>query len=69
MAYQKRDERFSVVDVELGVPHTNGRLCGGHDGYDQPAPIGIRYKTRLDAFHEHKVSKSPPQFPAPGVRS
>ena len=30
-AHQKRNERLSVVDVELGVSYSSDRLCGGHD--------------------------------------
>ena len=31
-AHQKCNERFSVVDVELGVSYSGGGLCGGHGG-------------------------------------
>ena len=30
MAYQKCNERLSVIDVKLGMTYSSGRLCGGH---------------------------------------
>lgn len=45
MAYRKRDERISVVDVELGVSHRSGGLCGRHDGQVKPISMAINMAT------------------------
>ena len=45
ITYRKRDERISVVDVELGVSHRSGGLCGRHDGQVKQISIAINMET------------------------
>ena len=70
MAYQKRDEWLSVVNVELRVSYSSGRYVR-HDGLDQPAPTGTRTKLGfvLIMTTPSYIEVDPPHFLVGGARS
>ena len=47
MAYQKCDERLSVIDVELGVSYRGDKRCGRHGGRVRPTRTAISTRTWL----------------------